>query len=869
VGPYEILSAIGAGGMGEVYKARDTRLDRTVAIKILPEAFAADADRMARFQREAKTLAALNHPNIAHIHGLEDSGGVRALVMELVEGEDLAQRLTRGAIPIDDAFPIAKQIAEALEAAHEQGIIHRDLKPANIKLRPDGTVKVLDFGLAKALDPLASSPDVSQSPTITTPAMTQAGIILGTAAYMSPEQAKGMPADRRSDVWAFGCVLYEMLTGRRTFEGDSVGEVVGAVFKSEPDWALLPGETPESVRRLLRRCLQKDRRLRLQSIGDARIEIEEAQREPPPAPAAKTLSTSRARLPWMIAGLLALLALVQGVWSRRDPAESAREVRFEVATPTTTDPISLAISPDGSKIVFVATVDGRPRLWERPLDSVSSKPLAGTDDGFFPFWSPDSQSLGFFANGRLNRIDLDNGLVRSLASAPNPLGGAWIDNDTILFAPNFTGPIFSVAATGGASVPVTRVEAGQASHRFPQALPGGRRFMYYAIGETRSEYVGQIDRGSGSRLVDADAPAVYARERVLFVRQGTLFSQDLDSATVSVRGNPAAIAEQISIDTITGLAALSASPSGAVVYRSGPAGGGERQFVWVDRSGTEMGKVGESDRMASRLSMSPDGRRLCINRLVNGNMDLWILDIVRGVSRKLTFDPGEDAVAVWSPDGSRVVFNSNRKGIFDLYVKSATDARPEEQLLATPENKAPVDWSPDGRFLLYRSPGKSTGFDLWALPMEGDRKPFPVVQTTFEERDGQFSPDGKWIAYQSNESGRVEIYVQQFPTGRQERISNGGGAQVRWRPDGKELFYIALDGRLMAVPIRLNAAAGAIDAGVPVPLFATRVGGAIQAANMQQYAVSPDGQRFLMSTITDTSTPAITVILNWKPNSTS
>jgi eukaryotic-like serine/threonine-protein kinase len=893
LGAYEVLSPLGAGGMGEVCRARDTKLNRDVALKVLPAAFAQDPERLARFKREAQVLASLNHPNIAAIYGFEESGPsteaahppLQALVLELVEGPTLADRLARSSMPLAETLPLARQIAEALEAAHEQGIVHRDLKPANIKVRPDGTVKVLDFGLAKMLETGAGGAsraggsgevDLTASPTITSPAHihlgyreagTIAGTILGTAAYMSPEQAKGLPADRRSDVWAFGCVLYEMLTGRRTFEGDSVGEVVGAVFKSEPDWALLPDETPESVRRLLRRCLQKDHRLRLQSIGDARIELMEALRESSPAPAAATPARFRSRLAWTVAALLALVALGEAVWLRRAPSTLSPEVRLEVATPTSTDPISLAMSPDGSKLVFVAPVDGRPRLWLRALDSVSPQALAGTDDAFFPFWSPDSRSIGFFAGGRMNRIDLDSGLVRSLANAPNPLGGAWSRDDTILFTPNFTGAIFRVAPTGGEPAPVTRLEPGQASHRFPQPLPGGKRFLYYAIGpkETGSAFVGQLEGGAGSRLVDADAPAVYSRERMLLVRQGTLFVQDFDPVTLALRGSPMPMAEHISLDAVAGLAALSSSASGTIVYRSGPAGA-ERRFVWLDRSGAEVGRVGESDRMVSALSMSADGRRLCINRLVNGNMDLWLLDVVRGVSSRLTFDPGEEAIAVWSRDGSRVVFNSNRMGVYDLYVKSVDDPKPEELILKTDQNKAPVDWSRDGRYVLYRSPGKTTGFDLWALPMDGDRKPFPVVQTNFEERDGQFSPDGKWIAYQSNESGRVEIYVQPFPTGRRELISNGGGAQARWRPDGKELFYIALDGRLMAVPIRLDTAGRAFEAGVPVPLFATHVGGAIQVTTEQQYAVSPDGRRFLMSTIAETRTPPITVVLNGKPS---
>ena len=874
LGVFEIRALLGQGGMGVVYRAHDTRLKRDVAIKVLPDALSHDPDRLARFQREAELLATLNHPNIAAIYGFEHSEAAaesthpptHALVLELVEGPTLADRIGRGPMPLDEALTIARQIAEALEAAHEQNIVHRDLKPANVKLRLDGTVKVLDFGLAKLAEPESrpGGADLTRSPTMTSPAVTsRVGVILGTAAYLSPEQAKGQPADKRSDIWTFGCVLFEMLTGRSIFAGDSVGELVAAVITAEPDWSHLPADTPDAVRRLLRRCLNKDRRRRLQSIGDARVEIEEWQREPTTRVAATPTSRRRILLPWLVAASIAVVALVQAGWPRATPERPSPEVRFEFATPTTTDPISLAVSPDSSKIVFVVPSDGRPRLWLRSLDAVSTRPLAGTDDAFYPFWSPDSRSIGFFASGRLNRLDLDTGLVRQVANAPNPLGGTWNSDDTILFTPNFTGPIFKVAATGGDAVPVTQMEPGQASHILAQALPDSRRFVYLAAGNAgRSVYLGQLDGGPATRLLDADAPAVYGSGQLLFVRQGTLFSQQFDPTTAVLSGNPIAIAEQIPVDATSGLAPLSASASGALVYRSGPTGG-VRQFIWFDRTGREVANVGESDRPVPIMSLSPDDQRMFFNQSVDGNTDVWMLDLARGVPSRITFDPGSELQAVWSPDGSRIVLNSNRSGVFDLYLKSATDNTPEELLLATPYNKAPNDWSPDGRFLLYRSPTVATGFDLWALPLQGERKPFAVVQTNFEERDGQFSPDGNWIAYQSNASGRVEVYVQPFRGGRREPISRNGGAQARWRRDGKELFYVALDGRLMAVPIQMTQQT--ITAGVPTPLFATRIGGAIPGLLAHQYAVAADGQRFLMNTISEIRTPSITVILNWKP----
>ena len=867
LGTYEIAALIGAGGMGEVYRARDTTLDRLVAIKVLPKSLAGDPDRIARFEREAKTLAALNHPHIAQIHGFEEAGGVRVLVMELVEGPTLEDRIAQGPIPIDQALAIAMQVAEALNAAHEQGIIHRDLKPANIKLRPDGAVKVLDFSLAKTVEPASgTNPALTATPTLTTPAqMTAVGAILGTAAYMSPEQAKGLAADKRSDVWGFGCVVYEMLSGRRPFEGDSVADLLGAILKTDPDWSRLPAGTPDGIRRLLERCLRKDCRHRLHSLADARIEIDDAQHEP----LAKPLAAPRYRawLPWTVVALTVLAALAEWVWLRRTPAQTAREVRFEVATPTTTDPTVLAVSPDGSRMVFVATSQGRGQLWLRSLGTIAAQPLPGTEDGVLPFWSPDSRSVAFFANGRLLRLDLDNGLIRPLTIAPNPLGGAWNRDGTIVFAPNYTGPIFRTTATGGDAQPVTRLEAGQSSHGFPHFLPDGRRFLYFVTGATQipGVYVGDLSGAPAARIADADAPASFASNRLLFVRQGALYAQEFDPAALTLRGSPVAVADQIPIDAISNLAAFSASSSGTVAYRSGAAGG-QRQFLWFDRSGHETGRVWESDRASASFAMAADGRHLYINRLVNGNSDIWTLDVTRGVASRVTVNPAQELNAVPSPDGSRIVFNSNRNGVYDLLVRSATGGGSEDLLLATPQNKAANDWSSDGRYILFRSPAKTTGFDLWALPTEGDHTPFPVVQTNFDERDVQFSPDARWIAYQSNESGRFEIYVQPFPKGRREQISTNGGAQVRWRRDGRELFYIALDGRLMAVPITLGPVDRTIEVGVPAPLFTTRVGGAVQGPIGWQYVPSPDGQRFLMSTVTDTHTPAITVILNWKPS---
>ena len=655
---------------------------------------------------------------------------------------------------------------------------------------------------------------------------------------MSPEQAQGKAADARSDIWAFGVVLYEMLTGKSGFGGDTAVEVLSNVLKADPDWTALPASAPPSIRSLLRRCLQKAPRQRLRDIADARFQIEEALNEPatPLAVAERApVPQRRQRLALLVVSALALLTLIALVTTlaNRNSAPSAAEMRLEITTPPTTDPVSFAISPDGRTIVFVATSEGRARLWLRSLDSVPARPLAGTDGGFYPFWSPDSRSIGFFADGKLERIDLDGSLVRALANAPNPLGGSWNREGTILFVPNFTGPIFRISATGGEAVAVTRIDAQQSSHRFPHFLPDGLRFLYYATSSTEAPgvYVGQLDGRAAQRLLDADAPGVYASSRhLLFVRKGALFAQEFDSVRLALTGPPFSIAEQIAVGEESNAVGLSASASGPLVYRAGPASA-RRQFVWFDRTGKEIGTVGDPDSAgSSNLSISPDRHRIALNRTVNGNQDIWLLELGRGVLNRFTFDTAFDGAPVWSPDGSRIVFTSDRKGVYDLYQKPVTGAGSEHLLLTTPQNKAPVDWSPDGRFILYRSPGPATGFDLWAVPVDGEPKPFPVVQTDFEERDGQFSPDGKWIAYQSNESGRVEIVVQPFPgPGSRLQLSTNGGAQVRWRPDGKELFYIALDGRLMAVPIRFVSEGTSVEAGAPIPLFATRVGGAMRS----------------------------------------
>ncbi len=867
LGVYQLTTRIGAGGMGEVYRARDTRLGRDVAIKILPHAFT-DQKRHARFEREARALASLNHPNIATIHGIEEADGVHAIVMELVEGKTLAARLSARAakgLPIAEALAIARQIADALEAAHEKGIVHRDLKPANIALTKDGAVKVLDFGLAK-LDTGAAEDGISQSPRAAI-GETHDGAILGTAAYMSPEQARGEPVDKRTDIWSFGCVLYEMLAGRAPFSGSSITELLGDVMQSEPDWQLLPAETSDDIRRLLHRCLRKERTLRFRDAGDVRIEIDEARTRPEQGGRATPIWSERRVVTWATAFVLVtLIAVLMGGRAFR-PAPTTPEARFEITTPPAADS-TMAISPDGLKVVFAARSAGQPRLWLRTLDSLEARPLPGTERATTPFWSPDSRSIGFFADSKLERTDIDGGSAQTLAPAPAGLGGAWNRAGTILVSTNPGRPIFRIPATGGELTAATRFEAPQqGSQSFPRFLADDRHFLFFVTGglATRGVYIGSLDGLETKRLFDADTPAAYsATGHLLFVRERKLLAQDFDPVRLEPKGDPLPVAEHVDQRT-----SISASAAGPIAYRTPSPDSGQRYLTWKDRSGREIQRVAYPDTVGLGPSLSPDGRRVAVFRYVDGNMDIWSYDSEHRTWDRLTFDSGDDIFPLWSPDGSRIVFGSNRKaGMMNLYWKVfGTPPGSEELLLSTSRPKFPMGWSSDARFLLYDELNTKGDIDIWALPLGGTRTPFEVVRTEFNERLPQFSPDGKWIAYQSDKTGRFEIYVQPFPgPGGALPVSTGGGAQVRWNPTGKELFYIAPDDRLMAVPIGVTSDGKIAEAGTPFPLFATNASSAEDAAR-QHYMVSRDGRSFVVQSVPEEAAARpITVILNWKPH---
>ena len=856
LGPYEILAAIGAGGMGEVYRARDSKLGRDVALKVLPDAFARDAERMARFQREAKVLASLNHPYIASIYGLEDSGSTHALVMELVEGPTLADRIRSGPIPIDEALRIARQICDAMEYAHERGIVHRDLKPANVKVTNDDAVKVLDFGLAKAIEGDAASTDMANSPTLSRMA-TQAGVLLGTAAYMSPEQAKGKAVDRRADIWAFGCVLYEMLTGKVVFRGETVTDTLAAVIKEEPDWSQLPATTPIQVRVLLQRCLQKDLKQRLQAIGEARISLDGVLSGAPLDSSPVSLSAvaaRRERLAWVVALVMTLLAvtasIVALVWRSTSRPPASPEVRLQIVTPTSSGG-EVLLSPDGRQIAYGST--SGPGLWLRPLDSEVAKLLADTAGGAW-FWSPDSQSIGFFASQKLKRIDVASGTVRTLADAPTPRGGTWNADGTILFAPGGNGPLYRVASAGGAPEPVTRLAAQDAGHRDPEFLADGHHFIFWVLGPpgVRGEYIGSLDATDVHRLFDADGPASWAPpDQVLFVREGVLYAQRVDLNRFALTGDPLPIASDLSA-VPTGRKPASASMTGIIAYY--PAARVRRQLVWRDRSGRQVGTIGDPLVDYDSARLSPDGRFVAIDRFVSGEPNIWLMDTARGTLDPFTSDGASNFA--WSPDSRRIAFCSDTKGVLNIYWRDVGSASPAELLLESSEAKNVSDWSPDGKYILFATQSPVTARDLWALPVQGpEHKPFAVVQGPAEETAGIFSPDSKWIAYTSDESGRNEIYVRPFPgPGRAWPISTNGGQRPFWRRDGKEIFYVTA-GSLMAVTVRLRSD-GTIDAGTPTSLFTEGAGEVLRGPS--------DGQRFLsVVALDDKATPPITVIVNW------
>ena len=892
LGPYEIVAPLGAGGMGEVYRARDPRLDRSVAIKVLPEEFFEDRDRMARFEREAKALAAFNHPGIAAVYSFEAVDARHILVMELVEGEGLDVRIARGAIPVEEALPIARQIAEALGAAHDRGIVHRDLKPANVMVPSSGRVKLLDFGLAKALDADSaggSSPQLTQSPTITGRA-TAAGMILGTAAYMSPEQARGKPVDKRADIWAFGAVVYEMLTGRRAFEGETVSDMLAAVLKTDPDWNALPSETPGNVRKVLRRCLERDRDRRFHDIADARIELESA----PDEPAALTShSGGQARgkssaAPWAAAAIFFVAAAVLAalLLSRRSPPRPA--VRASILVPPKTQlaldtiqPGPPAISPDGRSIVFVLKeATGARRLWLRRIDSQDARPIDGTDDASYPFWSPDSRNIGFFAEHKLKKVPAAGGSVFSVCDAPNAKGGAWSPDDVLLYSPSFSAAIFRVSATGGSPVPATKIDtaAKEASHRFPQFLPGGRRFLYLARrdGEKNLLRVGSLDGGTSETILETEQQGVYSSGYLLFVRDGTLMAQPFDGKRLS--GQPLPLAQGIRVIPGAARAIVSASETGALVYQTGEVTG-DSLLVWVDAQGKRIGAIGEP-AIFDNPALSPDGKLIAVEIVdpALGTFDIWMLDSDSGNRRRVTFDPGNELRPVWSPDGRRLAYASNREGGYKIYIKDIAGSGEDRAVLTplvsktstepvTPPSvtRMPESWSSDGRFLLYSSEMTTTGqTEILALDLTGNDPPRSLVKTGRREPGPVISPDGRWVAYCDQDGGPASARIVVFSfadPGKRWQVSNPGSFAPFWRADGKELYYLDGERRLTAVEVRAREAA--FEWGPPRALFAVTDYSRVQGSGASS-GVGGGGDRFLRLESREIPDAPLTLLLDWR-----
>jgi serine/threonine protein kinase len=844
---------------------------------------------VARFTREAKTLAALNHPNIAAIHGLQESNGISALVLELVDGPTLADRIAQGPIPLAEALPIAKQIAEALEAAHDQGIVHRDLKPANIKLRPDGTVKVLDFGLAKAItgDGSAQSALLTNSPTITSPVgVTGVGVLLGTAAYMSPEQAKGKAADKRSDIWAFGVVLYEMLVGRRLFEGDSVPETLGLIFSREPDLARLPATTPEHVRRLIARCLVKDVHRRLRDIGDARLDLEDTREVSDIASPTPTRLVWRT-LPWGIAALAVIAAVGLALLNLRQVESrtgSTAAVRFEIQTPGSSVS-GLALSPDGHQVAFVSGLAPTSHLWVRRLDSMETRMLPGTEDARGdPFWSSDGSFLAFFTTTALKKIDITTGAppetICQGGDCGNPgnrsRGGTWNDQDIILLGvdpasvfgagtpgrasvPEGTG-LLQITAKGGPPQVLTRLNEarGELVHEFPQFLPNGRQFLFLATARSEQEsgiYVGSLDsRTAPVRVLSTTRMARYADGYLLFGRGDALMAQPFDLKELTLRGEAVRVAESLSssavIPTRLGFAV---SRAGSLAYVTGSST--LTQLNWLDRSGARLSTLGEPDEYQNPV-VSPDGKQVAFERAE----DIWIVDSAGGKARRLTTHAALDRYPIWSADGSQVVFASDRDGKPGLYTKRAGGSETEQLLLPMPFVPLPFGSSADGRFVSFSEVNSDRSYDMWLLPMSGDRQPLSLMATPAYEGAGVVSPNGRWIAYHSNANGRFQIYVQSVPRlGTEWQVTTSGGSRPRWRRDGRELYYVSPANEVMAVDI--DTTRDSVDFGTPHALFQVPFREAPIQRNV--FDVTADGQRFLVNVNAGSRAGSIAWLLNW------
>jgi eukaryotic-like serine/threonine-protein kinase len=902
IGPYQIVAKLGEGGMGEVYRARDTRLGRDVAVKVLPDAAKLDADRIGRFQREAQILAALNHPHIAGIYGLEELPGTadrpgahHVLILELVGGGTLADRLERGALPVRDAMAMARQLADALQAAHDKGIIHRDLKPGNVALTPDGQVKVLDFGIAKTITP--DSHDMTA-----TVEATQRGVVLGTAAYMSPEQARGLPLDKRSDIWSFGCVLFEALTREAPFKASTVSDAIAGILTREPDFSKLPADTPPRVTWLLRRCLEKDTRRRLHDIADARIEIDEALSKPDnasdatPHPVSSDRVGTRERLAWIAAAAAVVVAGLSFSLPRREspaPGDGNVPVRSSVLFPAEVrllageDPSGrFAISPDGRRLVIVANSgSAQARLYVRPTDGLVLQPLAGTDGASYPCWSADSGSIAFISRqlseglvgtqAKLRSINLANGQVTTIADVSLSVSTAWNKDGVILFTPSGTSAIHRVSVAGGSSSPVTKLDQakGDVQHANPFFLPDGRHFLFSVVGSktagataTRGVFVGSLDGNEPPvMLLEGISSAKYANDHVLFVRSGRLMAQRFDVGRLRLAGDPIQLAEGVQEGGGGGggysVGAFSVSANGVLAYQSVlPA---RMQLVWFDRNGQRLTLLGSEADYAD-ITLSRDGTRAAVSMLdaTTGTRDIWTYDVARGLSDRITSDPADDFAPVWSPSGDRLAFSSAREGRVDLFTVKSTGLGGESRI-ATPAldvGKFAASWSPASDALVFIAGGRVIArSDIWAVGVNGAPEPYALLQSPAIETQARLSPDGRWLAYVMNVSSRLEVYVQPFPgSGPGRRVSVDGGRYPQWRRDSSEIFFLAPDDRLMAAAIELTPTEARV--GTIRPLFKFQF--LRYRLDAYPYDVSPDG-RFLVNTLVEETPTTLSLLTNW------
>jgi serine/threonine protein kinase len=866
LGSYEIVYSIGKGGMGEVWKARDPQLGRDVAIKVSAQQFT------DRFEREARAIAALNHANVCTLYHI----GPNYLVMEYIEGTTLAERIKEGPIPLEEALAIAKQIADALEAAHEKSIVHRDLKPANVKIRPDGSVKVLDFGLAKAGE--------AQEVTADSPTMmlgTQAGLILGTAGYMSPEQARGKEVDKRADIWAFGVVLYEMVTGKRLFEGETVSDSLAAVLTLEPDLTHVPAK----VHRLLRRCLEKDPRKRLRDIGEAQYLWDDSIAATHFVPSRSVRFSKGFRLAtYEIAGVLLVALAAVSFFHFRHAAPLLRTLRYTIDLPENSALHSFALSPDGHYLAVATSVKGKRQLWLRPLDGLQSQPMPNTEDARYPFWSPDNRYIGFFAQGKLRKIAAIGGQAKSLCDVADGRGGSWNSDDVIVFSPNggTESLIQRVSASGGVPSDVSKVRT---RHLFPVFLPDGRHFLYETAGagERDGIYVESLDGKEDRRILLDPSGVEFAPSKpgsraghLLFLRENNLMAQPFDAASLQATGEVFPVAEGVALANANNFAPVTASVNGLLLYWTGGGGatGAAQQIVWYDRNGRLLGTLTAPD-LGQGPAISPDEKMIAFARQGTGaRIDIWLRDLARGTDRRFTSDSSQNDNPIWSPQGERIVFDSDRDGHSrDLYQKKINGAGQDEVLLSTSYPKFVYQWSRDGRFIVYDE-GISRRH-LWVLPMadSGRPKPMQFLHTEFNEVHGQLSPDNRWMAYASDVSGQREVYARTFPSADREiRISIAGGEQPRWRGDGKELFYVAADRKIYAVGVKVSGGQDPVlEAGTPVLLFDPHFTGGV--TDYFNYDVTSDGKRFLAASIPTTDSaptisPPLTVVVNWKASST-